>query len=95
VPRVDYAEEAEQDLLGIAEHIASDNPEAARRWVQTIRETCSTLATQSEMGELREGFGVPGCRSFSVGNYVIFFRGGDDGIQVARIVHGSRDMRNI
>ena len=95
MPRVDYALEAEQDIVGIAEFIAGDNPEAALRWLQTIREACMTLATQPEMGELREGFGVPGCRSFSVGKYVIFFTGAGDGIQVARVVHGSRDMRNI
>jgi len=95
VPRVDYAQEADNDLVGIAEFIARDKPEVARRWVQKIRDTCSTLATQPEMGELRKGFGVPGCRSFSVGNYVIFFRAMDDGIEVSRIVQGNRDMRNI
>ena len=95
MPRVDYAQEADNDLVGIAEFIARDKPEAARRWVQKIRDTCSTLAMQPEMGELREGFGVPGCRSFSVGNYVIFFRAVDNGIEVSRIVHGNRDMRNI
>jgi hypothetical protein len=47
------------------------------------------------MGEIREGFGVLGCRSFSVGNYVIFFRPIDSGIEVARVIHGSRDKRNI
>ncbi len=63
MPRVDYAQEADNDLVGIAEFIARDKPEAARRWVQKIRDTCLTLATQPEMGELRKGFGVPGCRS--------------------------------
>lgn len=59
MPRVDYAQEADNDLVGIAEFIARDKPEVARRWVQKIRDTCSTLATQPEMGELRKGFGVP------------------------------------
>lgn len=95
MPRVEYAQDADDDLAGIAEFIARDKPEAARRWVQTVRETCSTLASQPEMGEMRTGFGVPGCRSFSVGNYVIFFKAVDDGIEVARIVHGNRDMRDI
>lgn len=89
-----YAPEAEDDLVGIADYIARDKPEAARRWVQGIRETCATLATQPEMGELRPDFGVASCRSFSVGNYVIFFRPVESGIEVARVVHGSRDMRN-
>ena len=95
MPRVDYAPEADDDLVGIAEVIARDKPGAARRWVQKIRDTCSTLATQPEMGELRKSFGVPDCRSFSVGNYVIFFRAIDGGIKVSRVIHGNRDMRNI
>ncbi len=60
-----------------------------------IRQTCELLASHPEMGEKREGFGVPGCRSFSVGNYVIFFRGVTGGIEVARVIHGSRDIRNL
>jgi plasmid stabilization system protein ParE len=29
--------------------------------------------------------------SFSIGNYVIYYRPAVDGIRVARIVHGARD----
>lgn len=90
-----YAPKAENDLVGIADYIARDKPKAARRWLQKIRETCETLATKSELGELRSEFGVPGCRSFSVGNYVVFFRQVESGIEVARVVHGSRDMRRL
>lgn len=90
-----YAPEADDDLLGIVDYIAREKPGAARDWLAKIRQTCELLATQPEMGESREGFGVPGCRSFSVGNYVIFFRTAEDGIAVARVVHGSRDMRNL
>ena len=92
---VHYAPEADDDLVGIVEYIARDKPDAARNWYHKIRETCETLATQPEMGEPRPGFGVPGCRSFSVGNYVIFFRAMEDGIEISRIIHGNRDMRNI
>ncbi len=95
MPVVNYAPAAESDLVDIADYIARDKPEAARRWVERIRETCETLATQPEIGELRRGFGVPGCRSFTVGNYVIFFRATAGGIEIARVVHGSRDLRNL
>lgn len=90
-----YAPEAEDDLVGITDYIARDKPDVARQWVQKIRETCETLVTQPEMGELRSDSIVAGCRSFSVGNYVIFFRPVESGIEVARVVHGSRDMRNL
>jgi toxin ParE1/3/4 len=89
-----YAPEADDDIFGIVEFIARDKPEAARNWMRKIRETCNTIATQPNMGESRPGFGVPGCRSFSIGNYVIFFREIEGGIEVARVIHGNRDMRN-
>lgn len=60
--------------------------------METIRRTCETLASQPELGELRRDFGVPDCRCFSVGNYLIFFRQVNQSIEVSRIIHGSRDM---
>jgi len=93
--RVIYAPAADDDLVNIAEYIARDKPEAARRCVQTIREKCDMLAAHPTMGEERSGFGVLGCRCFSVGDYVVFFRAMEPGIEVARIVHGSRDLTNL
>jgi len=95
MPTVIYSPAASNDLVDIAEYIARDKPEAARRWVQMIREKCDLLASHPRMGEERPGFGLPGCRYFTVGNYVVFFRATEDGIEVARIVHGSRDLSNL
>jgi toxin ParE1/3/4 len=95
MPAVIYAPEADDDLEGIADYIARDKPTAAREWLAKVRATCQILAENPQVGEVREGFGVCGCRSFSVGNYVVFFRPVDDGIEVSRVIHGSRDMRNI
>jgi len=91
-----YAPAAEEDLLHIAAFIAEDSPRAGRKWVQTIREKCDLLAANPGMGEERPGFGVAGCRCFSVGSYVVFFRPMQrGGVEVARIMHGSRDLRNL
>lgn len=95
MPRVIYSPAAAEDLVDIAAYIARDKPGAARRWVQTIRQKCESIASHPMAGEERPGFGVPGCRSFGVGNYVLFFRAIEDGIEVARIVHGSRDLSNL
>jgi toxin ParE1/3/4 len=95
MPGVFYSPAADDDLLGIAEYIARDKPEAARRWVQKIQETCELLASQPKLGESRPGFGLSGVRSFSVGSYVIFFRAIAGGIEIARVVHGSRDLHDL
>ena len=87
-----FSEEAEADLLDIAEFIARDNPIAAREWVDAVRQRCHLLSQHPLMGETRPGFGVAGCRSISVGLYVIFFRPSASGVEIARILHGSRDL---
>jgi len=56
-----------------------------------IRDTRETLANQPGACQERKGFGVVGCRSLSVGQYVVFFRSIDGGIEVSRVIHGSRD----
>ncbi len=94
MPVVIYSREAENDLIGIAEFIARDKPQAARRWVQTIQDACETLAAQPGAGEVRTEFGIVGVRSFAVGNYVIFFRAVSVGIEVARVIHGGRDWQS-
>jgi toxin ParE1/3/4 len=84
--------EAEIDIAGICEYIADRNVEAAVKMLDRIEETCQMLAENPEVGELREGFGVPGCRSFTVSRYVVFFRPNGNGVDVARILDASRDL---
>ena len=95
MPAAIYAPEADDDLEGIVDYIARDKSTVAREWLAKVRATCQMLAENPQVGEVREGFGVPGCRSFSIGNYVVFFRPVDEGIEISRVIHGSRDMRNI
>ena len=90
-----FSADAEADLLAVVEFIARDNPVAAREWLRSIRERCDRLAQHPLTGESRLGFGVAGCRSVSVGMYVIFFRPTSNGIEIARILHGSRDLGNL
>ena len=53
------------------------------------------LVAQPEMGELRSEFATGRYRSFSVGNYVIYYSPVPDGIRVARVLHGARDHRAL
>lgn len=93
--KVIYAPVADEDLYSIAEFISRDNPGAAIKWIKKLQETCELLAENPELGEKPIEFGVPDCRLFSVGNYVIFYRSISEGIEVARIVHGKRDLKNL
>lgn len=90
-----FSAAAESDLLDIVDFIARDNLPAAREWLAAIRERCQLLADHPLTGESRTGFGVAGCRSVSVGAYVIFFRPSKTGVEIARILHGSRDLGTL
>lgn len=91
--RVERSPDAEQDLVEIGVYIAeqSGSEEVAYRLLETIAETCDLLATYPEMGEVRKEFVTGEYRSFSVGNYVIYYRPMTGGVQISRVLHGARD----
>jgi toxin ParE1/3/4 len=91
MPTVIYSPSALRDLGEIGYHVAKDNPSAADALLSRIERTCELIATRPEMGELRPEFASGRYRSFSVGNYVIYFCSVSDGLWVARVLHGARD----
>lgn len=82
---------AERDLDEIWAYVAEDaSPATADRLVDAIVERFELLAEQPRMGRLRPEFGE-GVRSFTVENYVIYYRYEGD-VLVARVLHGRRDQ---
>jgi len=81
---------AENDLLEIWGHIAKDDPLAADRQLDRIDAACEMLAENPEGGPRRDDL-APGLRFYPVGNYLIFYTSGEDGITLARVLHGARD----
>jgi toxin ParE1/3/4 len=78
-------------LKEIAAYIRRDNPQAAKRVVERIRDVCKkTLVAFPQGGTMRDDLS-PGLRCFSVGNYVIYFRGRNP-VQIVRVLHGARDV---
>jgi toxin ParE1/3/4 len=86
---------AETDLNGILDYIARDKPLAAERFVTTLRKKCRLLADNPELGQCRPAFRSGEYRTFSVGNYVIFYRPTHEGVEIARVVSGHRDMDSL
>ena len=85
---------AEQDLREIWRYIAADNPDAADRLLHKIDSKLEQYAAQPAMGAPRDSL-APGLRSFPVGRYLVFYRPIPDGIEVARILHGARDLPRL
>ena len=95
MPQAILLNSAEADLTEIWEYIAQDSPENASRFIRRIRETCTdALAYNPRMGRSRDEL-APGLRSFTVQDYVILYRPIDDGVEIARVLHGSRDIEGL
>jgi toxin ParE1/3/4 len=92
--RVERTEQAEADLEEILDYLDEHSPDAADRFADIFKEKTEALARMPEMGRAREEL-APGLRSLNAGNYLIFYRPADDGIQVIRIAHGSRDLPGL
>lgn len=85
---------ARTDLEEIWLYIAQDNPAAADRFIERVYRTCRKLARVPGMGRSREGLGK-GLLVFRVGDYLVFYRTAERGIDVARILSGYRDLETL
>lgn len=94
--RYTLSDAAKADLDGIWDYIGivNDNPQAARRQVDEIHAMLGRFGDNPSIGQRRDDL-RPNIRIFPVGNYVILFYRADDGIEVAAIIHGARDIDGI
>jgi len=85
------SDRAEEDLIAIWFHVASDSQAAADRLLDRIEERSWQLATHPHLGAARDDVS-PGMRVLLAGKYLIFYRVSDRDIKLVRILHGSRDI---
>ncbi|MBL8809810.1 MAG: type II toxin-antitoxin system RelE/ParE family toxin [Planctomycetaceae bacterium] len=92
--RLLITESAQADLDQIWLFIARDNPIAADQFVERLISRCHSYANQPLLGERRPELG-PDIRCFSAGSYVVFYLPMADGVQLARVIHGARDVHEL
>jgi toxin ParE1/3/4 len=85
------SETARSDLDEIWFYIAQDDPEAADKFMRALVSRFPLLASMPEMGQQREELAAR-LRSFPVGNYIIFYRPMENGVEISRVLHGARDL---
>jgi len=85
---------AEADLNEIWDYIADDNVIAATKFTAKIKEKCKFLSQSPNVGRLRKNI-APLIRSFPTGNYVIYYRSVESGIEVVRVLHAARRIKNL
>ena len=73
-----YSADANNDIEEISLYLLDLNPIAANKFLDSLEDICLLLGQ--------------GLRSFPVGNYLLFYRPAPDGIDVARVIYGGRDL---
>ncbi len=94
MPTVTISPEAENDLLEIWRYIAEDSPVNADRFVDRLYEKAQRLADFTEVGRDRPEL-AEGLQSFPVDQYILFYRGIGEGIELVRVLRASRDITLI
>ncbi len=89
-----FSDAAVQDLNEIGDYIARNNPDAASKLFDAIRQKCVVVAGFPKMGK-SYALLSPGLRGFIIDDYIIFYYPRADGIDIARVVSGSRDLESL
>ena|ERR1700690_2540687 len=86
---------AEQDLIDIWDHIATGNIDAAYRVLGRLETTMQKLARTPRIGHFREDLADRRQRFFLVYSYLIVYRAETKPMQVLRVLHAARDIREL
>lgn len=87
-----FTTDAFHDLDEIVRYIGARDPAAATRLIDRIENECWRLAREPGTGQARPDLATD-LRFFPVGNFLIFYRPSKEGVEVIRVIHGSRDYR--
>ena len=85
---------AAEDIKDIWEYVAEHNENAARKLIKEFKNKFILLRDSPLLGREQFTFLI-GLRSFLFKNYFIFYLPLDDGIEVLRVLHSSRDIESI
>jgi toxin ParE1/3/4 len=91
---VRVAAAAEEDLKEIWAYVAQHNPEAASKLIREITSKFAILRDYPQMGQEQQKLLI-NLRSFTVKGYLIFYQPFDEGVEILRVLHGSRDIESI
>lgn len=92
MPRRARTPRARQDLIDIWLWIAAENPTAADRFLDSIDEKLQLLAASPRLGPFRPDM-AKGVSILPVRRYLVLYRENREGIEVVRIVHAMRQIK--
>lgn len=86
--------QALEDLTEIFAYIYQGSPRHAESFAELVSANFERLAKRPRLGRLRPEL-MPDVRTLAVGRYIIFYLPRIHGIEVVRVLHGSRDIASI
>src|SRR5687768_7835570 len=85
---------SKRDYVEIWKYIAKDNPTAADDLLRLFDLKVTLLSDFPHLGRARSEIRTR-LRSFAAGDYILFYRPLRDGIELLRIIHGARNLREV
>ena len=82
------------DLRDIRDWIAENDPQRAVRYLEELEALFARLAARPLIGRPRDDVG-PGVRSMVHRNHVVFYRPRGADVEIARVLHGRRDLGRV
>lgn len=89
------APEARHDLLDAWDYIADTSVDRADAFRDELFAAFERLAIYPDIGHHYPGVTDPSLLAWPVGLYVVFYRPATRPLQIARIVHGRRDVPSV
>lgn len=88
--RLRWTARAQRDLTAIADYISQDSPQAARAWVEKLRERAQRAAAGPLAGRVVPELGRADVREVFLRTYRIVYAIRDDAIDVLTVFEGHR-----
>ena len=93
--RVVWSFDANNDIEQIWTYLAQNaSVDRADRQIIKIVEACRLVSDWPRSGSPRDNI-IPGMRSIAAEPYVIFYRVGDEAVQIVRVLDGRRDIEAV
>lgn len=91
--RLRWTARAQRDLREIDAYIGRDSPEAARRWIERLRDRARRAALHPAAGRMVPERRRPDLREVFVAGYRIVYRVRAEGIDVLTVFEGHRSFQ--
>ena len=88
------APSAENDLNEVWRYIADNNEVAAEKFIHQLSRKFQVLADNKEIGT-RQDYFIIEMRMFPFKSYHIYYFPTDEGVEIYRVLHGSRDIEGL